>query len=217
MLAINPAPFQQQDPIFGLEISFYLFRLPPLAPAGVLVDWHAVFLPWPAFCLVYLLGNDNLSQGRFYGFSAGQQQHLYILAGALFLVTSLSHWLGRYEILYSQEGVVYGAGYTHMHVLLPANIVLAAVALVLGLVFLGRGLLSPPRLTNPIAAEDRRGKALPTAPVRSIRSQFKSTSLLTRGIAVYLGMTLLGLIYCPRYSSTPGGAAQRTGARTPLH
>ena len=196
LLAINPAPFQQQDPIFGLDISFYLFRLPL---------WHllefwligTLFFTLASVCLVYLLGHDHLSQGRFYGFSGGQQQHLYTLAGALFLVTSLSHWLGRYEILYSQEGVVYGAGYTHVHVLLPANIVLATVALVLGLAFLGRGLLSSPRRTNPIAAKGRRGNALPPASERSMRSRFKSTSLLSRGIAIYLGLTLVGLIIAP--------------------
>jgi hypothetical protein len=33
--------------------------------------------------------------------------------------------------------------------------------------------------------------------VRSLRSRFKSTSLLTRGIALYLGLTLLGLIIAP--------------------
>jgi uncharacterized membrane protein (UPF0182 family) len=150
LLAINPARFQQQDPIFGRDISFYLFRLPV---------WHLVefwligtlFFTLASVCLVYLLGHDNLNQGRFYGFSAGQQQHLYTLAGALFMVTSLSHWLGRYEILYNQEGVVYGAGFTHVNVLLPANVVLSAVALALGLVFLARGLLWSHRLYNPIA------------------------------------------------------------------
>ncbi len=196
LLAINPAPFQQQDPIFGLDISFYLFRLPL---------WHllefwligTLFFTLASVCLVYLLGHDHLSQGRFYGFSGGQQQHLYMLAGSLFLVTSLSHWLGRYEILYSQEGVVYGAGYTHVHVLLPANIVLATLALVLGLAFLGRGLLSPPRRLKPIAPKGRRINPLPPVPVRSLRSRFKSTSLLTRGIAIYLGLTLVGLILAP--------------------
>jgi uncharacterized membrane protein (UPF0182 family) len=198
LLAINPTDFQQQDPIFGLEIAFYLFRLPL---------WHllefwligTLFFTLAGVCLVYLLGNNNLSQGRFYGFSHGQQQHLYRLAGALFLVTSLSHWLGRYDILYSREGAVYGAGYTHVHVLLPANVLLSIVALVLGLVFLARGWFWPTRPLNPIAAQDRRGQVpIPTQPAtRSLQTRLKSTSLLTRGITLYLVLTLLGVIVAP--------------------
>jgi len=195
LLAINPAPFQQQDPIFGRDISFYLFRLPV---------WHLVefwligtlFFTLASVCLVYLLGHDNLNQGRFYGFSAGQQQHLYTLAGSLFMVTSLSHWLGRYEILYNQEGVVYGAGYTHVHVLLPANVVLSVVALALGLLFLARGMLWSSSLSNPIAQADRRNPMAAHSLVPAPRRR-KSTSLLTHGILLYLVLTLLGVIIVP--------------------
>jgi uncharacterized membrane protein (UPF0182 family) len=195
LLSINPASFNQQDPIFGRDISFYLFRLPV---------WHLVefwligtlFFTLASVCLVYLLGHDNLNQGRFYGFSAGQQQHLYTLAGALFMVTSLSHWLGRYEILYNQEGVVYGAGFTHVNVLLPANVVLSAVALALGLVFLARGLLWSHRLYNPIARVERRNPMVENPPSPAVRKR-KSTSLLARGILLYLVLTLLGVIIVP--------------------
>ena len=196
LLAVNPVPFQEQDPIFGQDIAFYLFRLPV---------WHLVefwligtlFFTLASVCLVYLLGHDNLNQGRFYGFSAGQQQHLYILAGALFLVTSLSHWLGRYEILYNQEGVVYGAGYTHVNVLLPANVVLSAVALVLGLVFSARGMIWSPQADNPIARIDRRNPIADNPPKPALRKRMKSTSLLTQGILLYLVLTLLGVIFVP--------------------
>jgi uncharacterized membrane protein (UPF0182 family) len=192
LLAINPVKFQQVDPIFKLDIAFYIFRLPV---------WHllefwligTLFFTLASVCLVYLLTDNHLSQGRFYGFSLAQQQHLYSLAGALFLVTSLSHWLGQYEILYFQEGVVYGAGFTHVHVLLPANRVLAAVALVLGLLFLGRGLLWSPGLMSPIAGKGSAPHPLP----RKRLSGLKSTSLLTRGISAYLILTFLGVIVAP--------------------
>jgi uncharacterized membrane protein (UPF0182 family) len=192
LLAINPARFQQVDPIFGLDIAFYIFRLPVW---HLLEFWliNTLFFTLANVCLVYLLTDNHLSQGRFYGFSAGQKQHLYSLAGALFLVTSLSHWLGQYEILYSREGVVYGAGYTHVHVLLPANLILAAVALVLGLMFLGRGLLWSPRLSQPI---NQRGK-VSFLGFRKWFSGLKSTSLLVRGISLYLILTFLGLIVAP--------------------
>ncbi|HZG40050.1 MAG TPA: UPF0182 family protein, partial [Nodosilinea sp.] len=137
---------------------------------------------------------NTLSQGRFYGFSFQQQQHLYTLAGLLFLTTSFSHWLGRYEVLYSQEGVVYGAGYTHIHVMLPVNWVLAILTLGLGLVFLGRGLLWTPAYINPMKPSAR-AKALGTP--LGWWTGFGRTSLLVKGICGYLVLTLLGLVLAP--------------------
>jgi uncharacterized membrane protein (UPF0182 family) len=193
LLALDPVPFNQTEPIFDLDISFYIFRLPL---------WHLIefwligtlLFTLVGVWLVYLVANDSLSQGRFYGFSPPQQQHLYSLAGALFLITSVSHWLGRYEILYSQEGVVYGAGYTHVHVLLPVNTALAVLTLVLGLLFVAKLVL---------------GFSLPKSPIRPMgggRSRsanppwwiaISHSSLLAKGIMVYLLLTLLGLVIAP--------------------
>ncbi|TVP70318.1 MAG: hypothetical protein EA342_01805 [Leptolyngbya sp. LCM1.Bin17] len=187
LLALNPVPFNETEPIFDQDISFYIFRLPL---------WHLVefwlvgtlVFTLVGVWLVYLVANDALSQGRFYGFSPPQQQHLYSLAGALFLVTSVSHWLGRYEILYSQEGVVYGAGYTHIHVLLPVNIALAGLTLVLGLLFMARMAIGPWR--HPIAQR-------PAKAPKGWWTDFSHSSLLAKGVGGYLLLALLGLVVAP--------------------
>ncbi|MGF1569098.1 MAG: UPF0182 family protein [Nodosilinea sp.] len=195
LLALNPVPFEGQDPIFNLNIAFYIFRLP---------IWHLLefwligtfFFTLVNVYLVYLLGNNTLSQGRFYGFSLSQQQHLYSLAGALFLTTSLSHWLGRYEILYAREGVVYGAGYTHVHVLLPVNLALAGLALLLGIAFLGRGQLWVPTFKNPLVARPST-RLQPAELPKGWWTGFGRTSLLAKGICGYLILTFLGLVLAP--------------------
>ena len=187
LLALNPVSFNETEPIFDQDISFYIFRLPL---------WHLVefwlvgtlVFTLVGVWLVYLVANDALSQGRFYGFSPPQQQHLYSLAGALFLVTSVSHWLGRYEILYSREGVVYGAGYTHIHVLLPVNIALAGLTLVLGLLFMARMAIGPWR--NPMAKR-------PTKVAKGWWTDFSHSSLLAKGVGGYLLLALLGLVVAP--------------------
>ncbi|MDA0674570.1 MAG: UPF0182 family protein, partial [Cyanobacteria bacterium] len=130
--ALNPVPFNRVDPLFGRDISFYVLRLPCLE---VLLFWGVslIFFALVSVTLVYLLAGNSLSQGRFLGFTPAQQRHLYGLGGGLLLSTSLSHWLGRYQILYSQQGVVYGASYTDIHVSLPVYTVLGTMSLLLGL------------------------------------------------------------------------------------
>ncbi len=198
LLAFNPVPYDKVDPLFNRDISFYIFRLPVLHLAEFWVV-GTLFFTLVSVYLVYLLTENTLSQGRFYGFSQAQQQHLYTLAGLLFLSTSFSHWLGRYEVLYSQEGVVYGAGYTHIHVLLPMNWALAIFTLVLGLVFLARGRLWSPGYVNPMAksalAQANRAQA-PEAPL-GWWAGVGRTSLLVKGISGYLVIALLGLVVAP--------------------
>ncbi|MBT9312048.1 UPF0182 family protein [Leptothoe kymatousa] len=137
--ALNPTSFGQTDPVFNQDISFFIFRLPVLE----LIEFWLSGLFWftlAAVFLVYLLAGQSLSQGRFLGFSAPQQRHLYILAGVLLLTTSLGHWLNGYELLYSQQGVTYGASYTDVNVSLPVQIALSVITAVLALVAFGRSL-----------------------------------------------------------------------------
>ncbi len=123
-----PTPFKSAEPVFGRDISFYVFAL----PVGELLKFWLVGLflySLVAATLSYLLSGDSLSQGSFPGFSPGQQRHLQGLTGCLMLGVALSYWLSRYELLYSTRGAAYGAGYTDLTVQLPAYTVLSILAL----------------------------------------------------------------------------------------
>lgn len=137
--ALNPTSFGQRDPLFNQDISFYIFRLPVLELVEFWLSGLFLFT-LVAVALVYLLAGNSLSQGRFLGFSAPQQRHLYILVGVLLLTTSIGHWLNRYELLYSSQGVAYGASYTDVRIDLPVQTALSILTLALVLVALGRSL-----------------------------------------------------------------------------
>lgn len=137
--AVNPTSFGQSDPLFNQDISFYIFRLPVLELVEFWLSGLFLFT-LVAVALVYLLAGNSLSQGRFLRFSAPQQRHLYSLAGVLLLTTSMGHWLNRYELLYSGQGVTYGASYTDVMVDLPVQTALSILTLSLGVVALGRSL-----------------------------------------------------------------------------
>ncbi|MGK7872829.1 MAG: UPF0182 family protein [Xenococcaceae cyanobacterium] len=123
----NPTAFNKFDPLFGNDISFYIFKL----PVWQLLDFWlgGLFLyGLIAVSLTYLLSADSLSQGKFPGFSRPQLRHVYGLGGLMMLAVALHHWLERYELLYSQRGVTYGASYTDVNIQLPVETVLGIVA-----------------------------------------------------------------------------------------
>ncbi|MGD1854075.1 MAG: UPF0182 family protein [Leptolyngbyaceae cyanobacterium] len=135
--ALNPTSFGQLDPLFNQDISFYIFRLPVLELIEFWLSGLFLFT-LVAVALVYLLAGKSLSQGRFVEFSESQQRHLYSLVGALLLTTSFGHWLSRYELLYSSQGVIYGASYTDVIVDLPVQTALSIITLCLVIVAFGR-------------------------------------------------------------------------------
>jgi uncharacterized protein len=120
--------FNRTDPVFGRDISTYVFSL----PVWELVEFWLLggcLYGFIAVILTYLLSGDSLSQGRFGGFSRQQQRHLYGVGGSLMLVVGFSYWISCYELLYSPRGVSYGASFTDITVQLPADRLLSTIAL----------------------------------------------------------------------------------------
>lgn len=60
------------------------------------------------------------------------------MGGLLMLVVALSYWLSRYELVYSNRGVSYGASYTDVIAQLPAYTVLCIVAVAIATYLLWR-------------------------------------------------------------------------------
>ena len=132
----HPTTFNNTDPLFGKDISVYIFAL----PVWQLMEFWLnglFFYALVAVTLIYLLSGDSLSQGQFIGFSQKQLRHLSGLGGAFMLAIALRYWLNRYELLYSSRGVAYGASYTDVRVQLPlaTGISLLAGAIALSLLW----------------------------------------------------------------------------------
>jgi uncharacterized protein len=139
LAAFSPTAFNQTDPLFHRDISFYIFNL----PVWELVEFWLVGLLALALLsvsLMYLLSGDSLSQGNFPGLTRSQKRHLYGL-GAMFLgAIALVYWLNRYRLLYRPDGVVFGAGYTNANIQLPAYHLLLGIAALTAMGLLGTGL-----------------------------------------------------------------------------
>lgn len=128
LLFLNPTPYNLADPQFGVDVSFYVFRLPTLI---ALYHWtiFAMGLCLIATAAVYLLyrGIEYGQRGIF--LSERARRHLLILLAVLLVIKAAGYYLDGFELLYSSSGAAFGASYTDIHARLPALRILAIGAL----------------------------------------------------------------------------------------
>ena len=138
LLFLNRVAFGQTDPIFGRDFSFLIFTLPAvrLVHGWLIAAVTSVGLIVLAFH--YLTGRLR-GEPRFW---EGARVQLAVLASVMFLLIAAGHWLGRYELLYSPTGTVFGVGYTDDHVTLPGGALLTVVAVAAAGLVLAGGVFS---------------------------------------------------------------------------
>lgn len=136
----QPTAFNANDPLFGTDISFYVFKLPVWQLLNFWLGGLCLF-GLVAVTLTYLVSGNSLSQGRFPGFSAHQLYHLHGLGSVAMATVAFHYWLSRYELLYSTRGVTYGASYTDVNAQLPINTGLSVFALGIALFLLLRPII----------------------------------------------------------------------------
>ncbi len=121
--------FGLSDPLFGVDVGFYLFRLPfyellqNSLTALALITLLAVLVVYAYFGLLRFSGSGQM-EGR----SAKAFPHLSILFFVLVASWGWGFYLDHFELLYSTQGVVYGAGYTADHVTRIAFWIMAGAA-----------------------------------------------------------------------------------------
>ena len=130
---IYQAPYGHNDPLFDKDIGFYLFSLPAYI---ALKNWMLLVLllsTLMASTLYVVHGNINLDR-RPWRISSAAIAHGSALLGVYFAVKAWSYALDRFLLLYDNNSVVVGAGYTDVHVELPVLWLLICVATVAAIV-----------------------------------------------------------------------------------
>ena len=127
-LFLNPMPFSLNDPLFDVDIGFYVFRLPMLLK---IYNWLTFVL---AFALLASVAVYLLYRGIIYGprgvvFSARARKHLLVLAALFLAVKAAGYYLEVFELVYSSRGAAFGASYTDVYANLPALRLLSFLAL----------------------------------------------------------------------------------------
>jgi uncharacterized protein len=134
LLASRAVPLGEADPLFGIDLGFYLFRLP--------FWWFVYYFALLALiaCLLgaafmYLVeGGISVTQ---HGASVGRaaRVHLMVLGGLFFVLFAYRARLGMYDLLYSPSGLLYGAGYTDVNATLPVLRILLLLCLLVAAAF----------------------------------------------------------------------------------
>ena len=130
-LFIHGGEFGVTDPQFGMDLGFYAFDL-PFYRLVLTYLFAATFLAFIANLVGhYLFGGIRLS-GRAGALTRSARIQLITLVGLLMLLKALAYWLDRYELLsHTRSGKPFtGAGYTDINAVLPAKLILMAIAVI---------------------------------------------------------------------------------------
>lgn len=119
LLYLNQRPFGVLDPIFSQDVGFYVFALPFY---HFLRGWlmEVLTLTLLGSAAVHLV-SQLASWRQFRQWLTGRTAlHLASLGALLLLVVAWGYRLSAFELLYSPEGVIFGASYTDLHARLLA-------------------------------------------------------------------------------------------------
>ena len=141
--AFSSVDFGVTDPVYGMEVSFYVFDLPVYHfLQGWLLGAAIVIL---IATLVRYFVNYSV-RGVGIEFSPALKIHVSVLAAAIMFVIAFGHWLDRWELLLSGSGAIFGAAYTDLHARQPALLVLTIIAIGSGVLMLGNAYLRGVRM-----------------------------------------------------------------------
>ncbi|MDY6933462.1 MAG: UPF0182 family protein [Spirochaetota bacterium] len=113
LIYLNSVPFSSfpKDPIFKKDIGFYIFSIP----------FYKFFFRWGMFSLViitifstlfHILNGGIFIENKRVDFSLFSRAHLSTLLSIIVFLMGIGYRISAYEILLSQRGSFYGAGYT---------------------------------------------------------------------------------------------------------
>jgi uncharacterized protein len=124
---LNATRFGAVDPLFGYDLSFFVFVL----PLWRLVHGWALTLVTATIVLtlaVYVLQRSLVLTSRGPRLAAGARSHLLVLGAAALALKAIGFWLDRFELVFSPRGIVFGAAYTDIYASLPVLGALAVFA-----------------------------------------------------------------------------------------
>jgi uncharacterized membrane protein (UPF0182 family) len=136
----NSVDFNLRDPIFGLDVSFYVFKLPFIQTVlffflALLLLTISITVAYYAFVFRDIKSFDELKER----IPKSGYVHISMLLAGIFIFIAVYFYFARFDLLTSPHGAVMGAGYTDVHIRLPAMGLIAILSLFLAVacVYLG--------------------------------------------------------------------------------
>ena len=143
----NQSPFGVPDPLFGLDVGFFVFSLPVYQfLQGWLITTLLMSLVGVVF--IYFVAQVPFLNDGTASILPHVRLHVSAIGAALFVVIAWGHSLASYDLVYSGRGVAFGASYTDVHAELVALRAMFWIALIIAVLLLANVVLR--RLWLPI-------------------------------------------------------------------
>jgi uncharacterized membrane protein (UPF0182 family) len=113
--------------VFGQELGFFVFVLPFWR---MLHGWALALAAGTMLLTLVLYGLQRslVLTTRGPRIAGAARTHLLLLGALLLALKAVGFWLDRYEVVFSERGIIFGAAYTDVYATLPALSVLAVLA-----------------------------------------------------------------------------------------
>ena len=134
LLFNNSTSFGIKDPQFGMDISFFAFRLPMWQS---LIGWgiSTLVLTLIATAAVHYLYGGIRLQVREDRTTVAARVQLSVILGLIVLLKAVAYWFDRYALALKESRLITGLTYTDVNAVLPAKAILAAIAVICSLLF----------------------------------------------------------------------------------
>ena len=127
------------DPILNMNSGFYLFVYPLLE----MVYSTLLVLSIIAFAASFLTSirtEEGKNSNYILREDASKNQSLFLSAGIILLVLAFGKFIKRYGLLYSEEGVVSGPGWTDANIRLPMLMIMSIITAIAAIIIMIPGL-----------------------------------------------------------------------------
>ncbi len=123
----NRVDFGITDPQFHKDIGFYVFQLPFIT---FVVDWFfaALVIVLIASAIAHYFNGGIRLQSPYQRVTPQVKAHLSVILALMALVKAVGYYYARFDLMFSNRGVVEGASYTDVNAQLPALTLLMVIA-----------------------------------------------------------------------------------------
>jgi len=135
LLFKNRITVGMQEPIFNRDISFYLFTMPVIESLKSFAGLTVVVTAVASAVLYFLRGGISVSE-RNISIHPAVRKHACLFGIFIFCILALHFYIETYKILFSEQGVIFGAGFTDIHARLFTLRLLCIMTLITGIGFI---------------------------------------------------------------------------------
>lgn len=134
LLFKNSTDFGVKDPQFGLDISFFAFRLPMWQ---AIIGWgiSTLILATLATVFIHYMYGGIRTTVQIDRTTVAARVQISILLGFIVLLKAVAYWFDRYALALKESKLINGLTYTDVNATLPAKAILSAIAVICALLF----------------------------------------------------------------------------------